>query len=184
MCLTLQTLSALFVSCGDNWNVPGIFFKQPQCLSAFTEIEAVALYYIISVISTVYINLAVVHCNSLFNTKGHALLLVNELWFCVHYSLASCLKCIWTDFTTGKVWVAANLSPAVHSSVQLGFKDMTLSHEADVPKRGACLSQMFANCTLQFAIVQLAWTNCAHFNNPYSGNILILRTRKIFYRNG
>ena len=26
--------------------------------------------------------------------------------------------------------MAATLSPAVHSSVQLGFKDMTLSHEA------------------------------------------------------
>ena len=41
------------------------------------------------------------------------------------------------------------------------------ARQTDVPKRDAFLSQMFANCTLLFAFIQLTWTNCAHFNNPY-----------------
>ena len=61
--------------------------------------------------------------------KVHALLLVNEFSFCVYHTLASCVKCICADFTTCKLLLAAILSPAVRSSVQLDFKDMTLSHE-------------------------------------------------------
>ena len=74
-------------------------------------------------------NLTETHCNSPFNMKVHSLLLANEFCFCVYHTLAFCVKCICADFTTGKLWVAAILSPAVHSSVQLGFKDMSLSHE-------------------------------------------------------
>ena len=35
-------------------------------------------------------NLAVVYCNSPFNMKGRALLLVNELWFCFPHSCILC----------------------------------------------------------------------------------------------
>ena len=64
----------------------------------------------------IYVNLVVVHCNSPLHHEGARL--ATYEWvviLCVYHALASCLKWLLDRFYYSKLWVAAILSPAVHS---------------------------------------------------------------------